>query len=548
MNTKDFNMNMSLKPATRAGEEHLRQMLRLAASVAFLIAVGLYAAFSTESISGLSNQALWFLIVAAAVGGYMAMNIGANDVANNMGPAVGSGAISMGWAILIAVVFEALGAIIAGGEVVGTIKGGIIDSSAFSDPEKFTWLMLSALIAGAVWLNLATMLGAPVSTTHSIIGAVMGAGIASGGWGLVNWSTITSIVASWVISPVMGGIVAAAFLYLIKHTITYKSDMTQAATRNVPLLVALMAWAFGTYMLLKGVSQLIKVSFGMAVLAGLVFAVAVFFAVSKPIARAAKRQPNNKDGVNALFTWPLVFSAALLSFAHGANDVANAIGPLAAIYEALVSGAVAAKATTPLWIMVLGALGLSVGLALYGARLIMTVGKEITELDRMRAYSIAMSATITVIVASHFGMPVSSTHIAIGAVFGVGFLRELLKVNYSKMEAVIRAGHQGEDKDAVEAYLVRFEAAPVEEKKRMLADMKKRAASRKGMAPAKPEPAEASPFDKKERKAFKKAYKKELVKRSVVMRIVAAWIVTVPATAVLSAMVYHGIAALLATA
>ena len=541
-------MNMSLKPATRAGEEHLRQMLRLAASVAFLIAVGFYAAFSTESITGLSNQALWFLIVAAAVGGYMAMNIGANDVANNMGPAVGSGAISMGWAILIAVVFEALGAIIAGGEVVGTIKGGIIDSNAFSDPEKFTWLMLSALIAGAVWLNLATMLGAPVSTTHSIIGAVMGAGIASGGWGLVNWSTIGSIVASWVVSPVMGGIVAAAFLYLIKHTITYKSDMTQAATRNVPLLVALMAWAFGTYMLLKGVSQLIKVSFGMAVLAGLVFAVVVYFAVSKPIARAAKRQPNNKDGVNALFTWPLVFSAALLSFAHGANDVANAIGPLAAIYEALVSGAVAAKATTPLWIMVLGALGLSVGLALYGARLIMTVGKEITELDRMRAYSIAMSATITVIVASHFGMPVSSTHIAIGAVFGVGFLRELLKVNYSKMEAVIRAGHQGEDKDAVEAYLVRFEAAPVEEKKRMLADMKKRAASRKGMAPAKPEPTDASPFDKKERKAFKKAYKKELVKRSVVMRIVAAWIVTVPATAVLSAMVYHGIAALLATA
>ncbi len=541
-------MNMSLKPATRAGEEHLRQMLRLAASVAFLIAVGFYAAFSTESITGLSNQALWFLIVAAAVGGYMAMNIGANDVANNMGPAVGSGAISMGWAILIAVVFEALGAIIAGGEVVGTIKGGIIDSNAFSDPEKFTWLMLSALIAGAVWLNLATMLGAPVSTTHSIIGAVMGAGIASGGWGLVNWGTISSIVASWVISPVMGGIVAAAFLYLIKHTITYKSDMTQAATRNVPLLVALMAWAFGTYMLLKGVSQLIKVSFGMAVLAGLVFAVVVYFAVSKPIARAAKRQPNNKDGVNALFTWPLVFSAALLSFAHGANDVANAIGPLAAIYEALVSGAVAAKATTPLWIMVLGALGLSVGLALYGARLIMTVGKEITELDRMRAYSIAMSATITVIVASHFGMPVSSTHIAIGAVFGVGFLRELLKVNYSKMEAVIRAGHQGEDKDAVEAYLVRFEAAPVEEKKRMLADMKKRAASRKGMTPAKPESTDASPFDKKERKAFKKAYKKELVKRSVVMRIVAAWIVTVPATAVLSAMVYHGIAALLATA
>lgn len=536
-------MNMSLKPATRAGEERLRQMLRLAAAVAFLIAVGLYAAFNTESIPGLSNQALWFLVVAAAVGGYMAMNIGANDVANNMGPAVGSGAITMGWAILVAVVFEALGAIVAGGEVVGTIKGGIVDADAFSDPEKFTWLMLSALIAGAVWLNLATMLGAPVSTTHSIIGAVMGAGIATGGWGLVNWGTIGSIVISWVVSPVMGGVVAAAFLYLIKHTITYKADMTRAATRTVPLLVALMAWAFGTYMLLKGVSQLIKVSFGAAVFWGFVIAVLVFLLVSKPLAKAARKQPNSKDGVNALFTWPLVFSAALLSFAHGANDVANAIGPLAAIFEALVTGAVAAKAATPMWVMVLGALGLSVGLALYGARLILTVGKEITELDRMRAYSIAMSATITVIVASHFGMPVSSTHIAIGAVFGVGFLRELLKVNYAKMEAVVRAGHQGEDREAVEAYLAQFEAAPVQQKKRMLAEMKKRAAARPVQAASAQGGGNA--FDKKERKAFKKAYKKELVKRSVVMRIVAAWIVTVPATAVLAAVVYHAIAAFL---
>ena len=534
-------MNMTLKPATRAGEEHLRQMLRLAAAVAFLIAVGVYASFNAEGIPGLSTQALWFLIVAAAVGGYMAMNIGANDVANNMGPAVGSGAITLGWAILVAAVFEALGAIIAGGEVVGTIKGGIIDAKAFADPQSFTWLMLSALLAGALWLNLATMLGAPVSTTHSIIGAVMGAGIAAGGWGLVNWGTIGSIVASWVVSPLMGGVIAAAFLFLIKHSITYKADMTRAATRVVPVLVALMAWAFGTYMLLKGASQLVKVTFGWAVVWGLVIAVVVYVLVSRPIARAASRQKNSKDGVNALFTWPLVFAAALLSFAHGANDVANAIGPLAAIYEAVVSGAVAAKAVTPMWIMVLGALGLSVGLALYGSRLILTVGKEITELDLMRAYSIAMAATLTVILAAQLGMPVSTTHVTIGAVFGVGFLRELLKVNDAKMEAVVRAGHQGEDREAVEAYLVKFEAAPVEEKKRMLAEMKKRAAARQSNG----QDAAVQAFDKKERKAFKKAYKKELVKRSVVMRIVAAWIVTVPATAVLAAMLYHGVAALL---
>lgn len=428
----------------------------------------------------------------------------------------------------------------------GPSRGGIIDPRAIDDPERFTWLMLSALLAGALWLNLATMLGAPVSTTHSIIGAVMGAGIAAGGWGLVNWSTIGSIVASWVISPVFGGVLAAAFLYLIKRTITYQGDMAEAAAKRVPLLIALMAWAFGTFMLQKGLSQIVKLDMGTAVTGGLIISVVTYLLVRQPIAQMARRLPSSKDSVNTLFTWPLVCAAALLCFAHGANDVANAIGPLAAIYEALSTGAIAARAVTPMWIMLLGAVGLSVGLALYGSRLIRTVGKEITELDRMRAYSIAMAATVTVIIASHLGMPVSTTHVTIGAVFGVGFLRELLKVNYSKMEAVIRAGHQGEDREAVEAYLVRFESAPVEEKKRMLADMKKRVNERKKNIRADVDEEAFSPFDKKERKALKKAYKKELVKRSVVMRIVAAWIITVPATAVVSAGLFHVMVALLA--
>ena len=406
-----------------------QDVFQLGASIAFLLLVGLYASLTGANVLGLSTTSVWLLIVSAVVGGYMAMNIGANDVANNMGPAVGSGAMTMGWAILVAALFEALGAVVAGGDVVGTIKGGIIDSAQINDATLFAWVMFSALLAGALWLNLATAIGAPVSTTHSIIGAVLGAGIAAGGWGLVNWSTIGSIVMSWVISPVMGGAIAAAFLYLIKRSITYRSEMTQAASRVVPWLIAAMALAFGAYMMLKGFSKLYKVSFVGALGIGAVFAVVVWALVRKPIERMALRQDNSKDGVNRLFTWPLVCSAALLSFAHGANDVANAVGPLAAIYEAVKSGAVAAKAATPLWVMVLGALGLATGLALYGARLIKTVGKEITELDNMRAYSIAMAATITVIVASQFGMPVSTTHISIGAVFGVGFLRELLKVN-----------------------------------------------------------------------------------------------------------------------
>jgi PiT family inorganic phosphate transporter len=190
-----------------------------------------------------------------------------------------------------------------------------------------------------------------------------------------------------------------------------------------------------------------------------------------------------------------------------------------------------------MWVMVLGALGLSVGLALYGARLIKTVGKEITELDNMRAYSIAMAATITVIFASQLGMPVSTTHVTIGAVFGVGFLRELLKVNYSKMEAVVFAGHQGGDREEVQTYLQRFQSAEVADKKRMLADMKRRTKLR--------EQSEGAVFAKNERRAFKKAYKKEIVKRSAVLRIVAAWIITVPATAVLAAILFQIVSAVL---
>src|SRR5690606_4725098 len=193
-------------------------------------------------------------------------------------------------------------------------------------------------------------------------------------------------------------LIAAVFLYVIKRCVTYRTEKTEAAARVVPVLIALMVWTYTTYMLLKGVNQVVNVGFGSAVLVGLLAAAAVWALIRRPIERAAQRQNNSKDGVNHLFTWPLVCSAALLSFAHGANDVANAVGPLAAIYEAVKEGAVATTAGTPLWIMVLGALGLAVGLALYGAKLIRTVGKEITELDQMRAYSIAMAATLTVIV------------------------------------------------------------------------------------------------------------------------------------------------------
>ena len=199
-----------------------------------------------------------FLIIAALVGGYMAMNIGANDVANNVGPAVGSGALTLTAAIIVALIFESAGALIAGGDVVNTIKKGIIDPSMIKDSQVFVWAMLAALLAAAIWLNIATYVGAPVSTTHSIVGGVLGAGIAAGGWAIADWGKVQQIVASWIISPAMGGLIAAMFLYGITHTILYKKDMIAAARNRVPVLLGIMAWAFPSYIILKGIKKLVK--------------------------------------------------------------------------------------------------------------------------------------------------------------------------------------------------------------------------------------------------------------------------------------------------
>ncbi|MDA0190200.1 MAG: inorganic phosphate transporter, partial [Proteobacteria bacterium] len=259
-----------IEKATRRGRS---EMFRMGMALLFIVGVMLYAGMRGEGEGSL------VLVVAAMIGGYMAMNIGANDVANNVGPAVGSKAMTMAGALIIAAVFEAAGALIAGGEVVGTIRSGIIDPHQIPDADTFVWVMMAALLAGALWLNIATAFGAPVSTTHSIVGAVLGAGIAASGFGVANWDTMGGIAASWVISPVMGGIIAAALLYLVKHTITYQQDMLTAARRMVPLLIALMTWTFTTYLLLKGLNKVWQVGFVAAVLYGLLFAAVVFVAV-----------------------------------------------------------------------------------------------------------------------------------------------------------------------------------------------------------------------------------------------------------------------------
>ena len=361
---------------------------------------------------------------------------------------------------------------IAGGEVVGTIKKGIIDPALIDDTQTFIWLMTAALLAGGLWLNAATIIGAPVSTTHSIVGGVMGAGIAAGGFGIADWHEFGRIAASWVISPLFGGSIAAAFPYLIKRKIAYKRKIAEAGKRYIPLLVAIMAWAFTTYLMIKGLSKIVDVGFATAAGIGVPAAVLVGGFTKWFLGRPSVQVENSKAGIDSLFTIPLIFSAALWSFAHGSNDVANAVGPLAAINEAVFQGDVAVAAKIPLWVMLVGAIGLSLGLALYGPRIIRTVGSEITEFDRMRAYCVAMAASITVIIASQLGLPVSTTHVTVGGVFGVGFLRERLKSSYRRKVNEIEAHYSGKKtQKEVEQLLEEFENASFEKKGEMLAQL-----------------------------------------------------------------------------
>jgi PiT family inorganic phosphate transporter len=514
--------------------------IRLGFALFFLVGVLTYSFLSSGAIP--NNM---FLAIAALFGAYMAMNIGANDVANNVGPTVGSKALTMGGAIIIAAIFEASGAFIAGGDVVKTIKKGIIDINAFGgNVDPFIWAMMAALLAAALWLNFATMMKAPVSTTHSIVGGVMGAGIAAAGFTIVSWSTMGKIAASWIISPVLGGVIAAIFLYAIKKTIIFQNDKVAAARKWVPIFVAIMSWAFVTYLTLKGLKKIWpsivdvlvflpdekKPSFLIASILGLIVAGIVYIILKKTVAIRATNLHNTRDSINLLFTVPLIFAAALLSFAHGANDVANAIGPLAAINDAVITGGISAKAGIPLWVMAVGALGISLGLALYGPKLIRTVGSEITELDQMRAFSVAIAAAITVIIASQLGLPVSSTHIALGGIFGVGFLREYLATTGQEDILEKQQSNMEDEKKVLKAYS--------SELKRLEDKADKTKADYESIVDLYKAIDHEEDKLKATKKHIKSVEKIKYVKRDAVKKIIAAWIITVPASAVLSAAIF----------
>ncbi len=491
--------------------------------VAVLVVIGA-AIYVATQVSGTPQAPV--IIFAGVVGIYMALNIGANDVANNVGPAVGSGALTMAGALAIGVVFETAGALIAGGEVVGTISKGIIATDAVPGASSFVRLMLSALIAAALWINIATYIGAPVSTTHSIVGGVLGSGIVAAGMSSVNWPVMGKIAASWVISPVLGAAVAAAFLGLIKIAIVYRYDRIAAAKKWVPFFVAIMGAVFSAYLLTKGLKRIWRPDAATIMVISLGCMALVYGVVKPMVATMARKLENTREDISRLFTIPLICSAALLSFAHGSNDVANAIGPLAAIVHVAAAGDVAAKIDIPQWVMLIGAMGLAAGLALFGTKLVRRVGSEITEIDQLRAFSVALSASITVIIASALALPVSSTHIALGAVFGVGFLREYLENRADKVRAIRELYDDYREPmlfDTPRSEMRSLRAAVEELVKDMPADARRQHIS--GLT-------ERAEF------AVKTWQRKILVRRSHLRTIVAAWLITVPATALISGLIY----------
>ena len=457
-----------------------RRLVAIGIALVFIVGAGVEAAV----FFGLDPKAA--LVVAAAVfSAYLALNIGANDVSNNMGPAVGAGALPIGVAIAIAAICEAAGALIAGGDVVTTISRELLEPTVAPTPEVFMWAMLSALISSAIWVNIATWIGAPVSTTHAVVGGVLGAGIAAAGFAVVNWPAVTIIMASWVTSPLAGGLVAAVFLALIRRTILDQDDKIAAARRWLPVYFAIMAGSFSAYLMTKGLSKVIDAPSAPRVLAVSFGFAALAYLIANPIIRVKSvGMENRTKSIKRLFRAPLVIAAALLSFAHGANDVANAVGPLAAIVHTYTHGDISLNAEIPLWVMLIGAFGISFGLMTFGPKLIRMVGNQITKLNPVRGFCVALSAAVTVIIASGFGLPVSSTHIAVGAVFGVGFFREWDQAQKQKRSAL------------------------------------------------------------QPRTAVEERRHRRLVRRSHFMTIIAAWMVTLPITALFSAAAFHILQAL----
>ena len=371
-----------------------------------------------------------FIGIALVFGLYATWGIGANDVANAMGTSVGSKAITVKQAILIAAIFEFAGAFIAGGSVTKTIRKGIIDPEYLvGHPEILVYGMLAALLATAIWLMVASQKGWPVSTSHSIVGAIVGFAITGIGMEAVQWGKIGGIVASWLISPLIGGAIAFVLMLSIQHLIMNTQDPLAKARTWGPFYVFIVGFVVCLVTLFKGLKHLdlhftpIQ-SLIAATLFGLVVAIAGKLMINRVKVTPEEEEASRFAGVEKAFSPLMIFTACAMAFAHGSNDVANGIGPVAAVVSVVESGGeVTQKSGLPIWILIMGGVGIVVGLATMGYRVMSTIGEKITPLTPTRGYSATLAAASTVVLASKTGLPVSTTHIAVGAVMGVGLAR-----------------------------------------------------------------------------------------------------------------------------
>lgn len=387
------------------------------------------------------------IILAGAFGFFMAWGVGANDVANAMGTSVGSKALTIKQAILIAMVFEFAGAYLAGGEVTSTIRKGIVDSEIFTNsPDLLVFGMLSALLAAGTWLMIASFMGWPVSTTHSIVGAIVGFAAVGVSVDAVNWSKVSTIVASWVVSPVIAGTISFALFRSVQNLILVHDDPFVRAKKYAPLYMFAVGFLMAMVTILKGLKHVFKdigmsLSFGESIawsaMFGILVAMLGSYLLSKVKRDLALEEKNRFANVERVFAVLMIFTACSMAFAHGSNDVANAVGPLAAVVNVVNSGGVIlAKSTMPSWILLLGGAGIVFGLATYGFKVMGTIGRKITELTPSRGFAAELGAAATVVFASGTGLPISTTHTLVGAVLGVGLARGIGALNLKMIGSI----------------------------------------------------------------------------------------------------------------
>ncbi len=383
------------------------------------------------------------LLLAVVFGLYMAWGIGANDEANAMATSVGSRAVTVKQAIIIAAIFEFLGAFLAGGEVTSTIRNGIVDANLLADRPNILMVgMLASLLAAGVWLSVASRMGWPVSTTHSIVGAIVGFAVAAIGVSAVHWGKIASIAASWILSPVLAGSIAFLLFFSVQRLIFDHPDPERQARRYVPMYIFLAALVVALVTFMKGLSHVgLDLSNLQAYGLSFLFAFLVMLAGRYAVSKVQKVDVTETKGfhfgtVERVFGVLMIATACAMAFAHGSNDVANAIGPVAAVVSIAKTGEVSQSAPVAAWVLLVGALGIVIGLATYGFRVIATVGSNITELTPSRGFAATLAAAGTVVLASGTGLPISTTHTLVGAVLGVGLARGISALNLGVIRTI----------------------------------------------------------------------------------------------------------------